>query len=140
MRASAFVDLHTRLLWRSYFEGGGDAVGVTHFKDELTIDDPFTAIGSIERQYDVVWMYVGVVQVKEVGGELDLDAGAYGMGLPEMKPGRDETENEWSIQLQRDFEHPWLHEGNATGFVIAQLRGGKLTGWIDDVKLVSKAD
>jgi hypothetical protein len=34
--------------------------------------------------------------------------------------------------LQKDSEHPHLETGEAIGFVLAQLQGGRMTGWIHE--------
>ena len=103
------------------------------FKDELVIESQFEASGYIGREYDVAWMYVGLIQLgdPDADGDREITAGAYGMGLPALAD-HDTTRQEWKLMLQRDSEHPNLSPGKATGFVLAQVRGGKITGWIHE--------
>ena len=62
----------------------------TNFKDTLEITYPFVASGTIEKRYkDAVRMYVGVVQLQRYQGtgQLEVKAGAYGMGEPTPENG-----------------------------------------------------
>ena len=107
----------------------------TKFKRKLKIKDPFVASGTIERQYDdVVRMYVGVVQLERdpETEELEVTAGAYGMGVARLTPGADEQTNDWSMELRPDSAHNPLTPGRATGFVLLERAGGLVMGWIDD--------
>jgi hypothetical protein len=104
-------------------------------------------------------MYVGVLQLTRNDGKLDISGAAYGMGTPEWrtpdgtKPdvvgtgwhnaqdenGRNlfDTEGKplevrrWAMELRADYEHP-LRAGPAVGFVLGEMPGGKVTGWIED--------
>jgi len=114
-------------------------VGATEFKQELEIGWPFIAYGTIEKEYEAVWMHVGIIQHDDND---TLTGAAYGIGAANIRdkdfqtgqeirdPATGDLLDTWSMDLQRDSEHPDLHPGPATGFVLAQLKGGKLTGWL----------
>ncbi len=117
----------------------------TNFKKQLQIRDIFVAEGTIEREYEAAWMYAGVVQVTEAvnNGEttFELDAGAYGMGKPKLEDSStDPGERNWTLQLHRDSDpdkREFKPNQEAYGFVVVQLEGGGLTGWIDKLMLTS---
>lgn len=118
-------------------------MGGTNFKDTLEITYPFVASGTIEKRYkDAVRMYVGVVQLQrpQGTGQLEVKAGAYGMGSPRLKKGSDPQTKEWSMELRPDSAHQRFVAGDAVGFVLLELPGGQLSGWLDDnVKLTAPA-
>jgi hypothetical protein len=107
----------------------------TQFKDTLEITDPFVASGTIERLYeDPVRMYVGVVQLERdrETEKLQVTAGAFGMGVGRLTPGPDEQTQEWSMELRPDSARPPFKPGDAYGFVLVELTGGRVMGWLDD--------
>jgi hypothetical protein len=109
----------------------------------------FEAAGTVERKYaEMTRMHVGVIQVTP--GEdkrLDISGAAYGIGVPAWGEGWETHDSDgdpytdaagnhievrpWTMQLQADYEHP-LHPGPAVGFVLGEMPGGRVTGWIDD--------
>jgi hypothetical protein len=112
----------------------------------------FMAEGTVEEKYErMTRMYVGVLQLTRNGERLDISGAAYGMGAPEWKqsldpanPGNSEGwENatsadgaqirvrRWAMELRGDYEHP-LRPGAAVGFVLGEMPGGRVTGWIED--------
>ena len=115
---------------------------VDQFKSRLKITQPFEAQGTIGKDYNVATMYVGIVQLApdpDNPGKRKIAAGAYGMGPAATKRLRNnKDQDEWSMQLQDDSDDDKrkLEPGTAIGFVLAQLPGGKLTGWIhEEIKL-----
>ncbi len=103
-------------------------------------------------------MSVGVLQVRrnaDVEGKIDITGAAYGEGAPgwtartsssapdgwedtgpDGTPIVDDQGNNirvrrWTMELRADYEHP-LHPGSAVGFVLGEMPGGKVTGWIED--------
>jgi hypothetical protein len=112
----------------------------TNFKDKLEIKTPFQASGTIETgDYDVARMYVGVLQLKRnpETEQVDVTAAAYGMGSADLKQ-IGATTSEWTMELRADSEHPKFEPGRAVGFVLVELAGGRVTGWVDDtVELVA---
>jgi hypothetical protein len=109
----------------------------------------FVAEGTVEEKYaGMTRMYVGILQLTRNSGKLDISGAAYGMGAPEWKTGKqgdpDGWEDgpqtsqgtttrlrRWAMELRGDYEHP-LHPGSAVGFVLGEMPGGKVTGWIED--------
>lgn len=103
-----------------------------HFESTLEITTPFVASGQIGNEYKVSRMYVGVLQVdRDLDDGLELKAAAYGMGAAEIARIDDEK-NLWTLELRPDSEHPDFVPGPAIGFVLVELAGGGVTGWIDD--------
>jgi hypothetical protein len=124
-----------------------------NFAKGLVITEPFEAKGYIEHKYQAVSMYVGVIQVD---AQDNITGAAYGMGAVAAEPlkqsdqeasGQDGSEQEeidvWTMQLRFDatenrklkssVQHKKDHgdESKTLGFVLAELPGGKFTGWID---------
>lgn len=113
-------------------------MGHTNFKDplELTLGE-LEAKGTIEfERYDVAYMYVGLIQTEGGLANRRITAAAYGMGPPEIdEASGDFDEHEWSLYLQKDADPEkgdFDPDKFASGFVIAQLRGGKLIGWLHE--------
>jgi hypothetical protein len=102
----------------------------TNFNPKLQISNPFIAQGVIDTEYAIVQMYVGLIQTN---GDGTVAAGAYGTGVPDLNPTLGAVgEQGWSMQLQMDSDKkPQFDPGPAKGFVVVQLRGGKVTGWLD---------
>jgi hypothetical protein len=113
-------------------------VTVEHFASKLEIGTPFVASGEIGGDYKVSRMYVGLLQVdRDPEDGLELKAAAYGMGAAEMHRIDGETSS-WAMELRPDSEHPDFEAGPAIGFVLVELAGGRVTGWIDDgVELIA---
>ena len=111
------------------------------FKKQLPINSPFVATGYIGREYadDIVSMYVGIVQLgQDESGNSRIESGAYGMSKPALRD-HDANQKEWTMQLRRDFEKGGLRAGDAVGFVLVELAGGRVTGWIDsNVRLIEE--
>ena len=82
-------------------------------------------------------MYVGIVQLgRDDEGEIKVVAASYGMGAAAITDG-DGAFNNWSMQLQVDGDDAVQElkpaaAGNkdTVGFVLAELPGGRLTGWV----------
>jgi hypothetical protein len=112
----------------------------------------FVAEGTVEEKYaGMTRMYVGIVQLTRNGGRIDISGAAYGVGAPEWKqslnPARlGDSEGwetaeavgggairvrRWAMELRADYEHP-LRPGPAVGFVLGEMPGGRVTGWIED--------
>lgn len=126
-------------------------MGGTNFDNEMKIPDSgaFVAEGTVEPKYEgLTRMNVGVIQLKGSPGNLEITGAAYGVGTPEWKQGSDPSADSdgwenataagntirvrrWAMQLRGDYEHP-LHPGPAVGFVLGEMPGGKVTGWIED--------
>jgi hypothetical protein len=110
--------------------------GNTAFRDPLELKlGELEAKGTFEfERYDVAYMYVGLIQTEGPLGNREITAGAYGMGPPKIdKEAGDTDEHEWSLYLQQDssggnFDPRKL----ADGFVVAQLKGGNLIGWLHE--------
>jgi hypothetical protein len=111
-----------------------EAKGTIEFADEAAV-----VAGQGER-YDVAYMYVGLIQAEvSSGGNLEITAGAYGMGPPEIDTAVRFDEEAganvrgWSLYLQKDSKKGnFDQEKKAYGFVVAQLKGGKLIGWLHE--------
>lgn len=117
-------------------EAGVVAVGHTQFINPLELKlGELEAKGTIEfARYDVAYMYVGLIQFEGAEGERTITAGAYGMGPPEIdtKVG-DADEHGWSLYLHKDSSGgDFDPEKLAYGFVVAQLKGGKVIGWLHE--------
>ena len=105
---------------------------VDHFESKLKIATPLVASGEIGNEYQVSRMYVGLLQVdRDAQDGLELKAAAYGMGSAEMSRV-DSERSSWKMELRPDSEHPTFEAGPAIGFVLVELAGGRVTGWIDD--------
>jgi hypothetical protein len=106
-----------------------EAKGTIEFAAEAAVE-----AGKGER-YDVAQMYVGLIQAEvSSDGDLEITAGAYGMGPPEIdEEAGDADEHEWSLYLHQDSSGGNFDpEKPAHGFVVAQLKGGKLIGWLHE--------
>jgi hypothetical protein len=111
-------------------------VGSTNFRNPLELKlGELEAKGTIEfERYDVAYMYVGLIQTEGPLGSREITAAAYGMGPPEIdEEGGDADEHEWSMYLQQDSSRGNFDPGKlANGFVVAQVKGGKLIGWLHE--------
>jgi len=106
-------------------------MGDVHFDKFQDLDaNPFIATGVIETDYRAVRMFVGVLQLESEGSDT-ITGAAYGMGATNSH-SRGNGSDAWSMCLQHDTqEGRKLKNGPAIGFVLAELPGGQLTGWID---------
>jgi hypothetical protein len=79
-------------------------------------------------------MYVGLIQAEGEAGNREITAGAYGMGPPEINEEAGAAdEHGWSLYLQQDSSRGNFDPSKlADGFVVAQLNGGKLIGWLHE--------
>jgi hypothetical protein len=111
-------------------------VGHTNFRDPLELKlGELEAKGTFEFElYDVAYMYVGLIQIEGEAGNREITAAAYGVGPPEIdEAGGEADEHEWSLYLQKDSSKGDFDAGKpAHGFVVAQLKGGKLMGWLHE--------
>lgn len=105
-----------------------EAKGTIEFAAEAAVE-----AGKGER-YDVAQMYVGLIQAEvSSDGDLEITAGAYGMGPPEIDEEAGENKRGWSLYLQKDSKKGNFDQAEkAYGFVVAQLKGGKLIGWLHE--------
>jgi hypothetical protein len=106
-------------------------MGDVNFDDTFNLKaNPFVAAGSIESQYKTVNMYVGIVQLERPGSD-EITGGAFGIGAAATNSNGDGTDR-WTMVLQHDSQDKRkLYNGEAIGFVVAELPGGKFTGWVD---------
>jgi hypothetical protein len=132
-----------------------------NFTDTMNIATPFTASGTIGKGYkeQITRMYVGLVQIQKTAPatpngnpkrmDIEITAGAYGAGLPQLSAGPNSGSLTWSMQLMQDTgevdqprqERPFNPKKPAIGFVMVELTGGRVTGWIEDeITLTEQTD
>src|SRR5689334_4304952 len=109
---------------------------VDQFANILELKTPFVASGEIDEEYEVIKAHVGVVQLGGKDGDLQIQAGAYGIGVPIFRHPSGGSKG-WEMHLQPDAERPNLVPGPAVGFILVELSGGRMIGWVDNhVRLV----
>src|SRR5262245_36476268 len=111
-------------------------MGNTEFKkvQDFTDGVGLKAKGTIEVEYKVASMYVGLIETEGPLGSRKVTSAAYSAGPPELNHnGGASDEYEWTMYLQQDSDPekgPFTGGKDAFGFVVAQLEGGRLIGWL----------
>jgi hypothetical protein len=106
-------------------------VGVLQIRrnnDRLDISGAAYGVGSPEWRHADPAATVGLPP-DQVGWEDVEDAG--GNPITDAGTGRRIRVRRWAMELRADYEHP-LRPGPAVGFVLGEMPGGRVTGWIED--------